>query len=144
MRVYEQLETNPQTTRYIGTVLGRDDPADPESVVYLDWDPTLSTESDVAASLLMALVAHSGATLKHGDDGAEPSASALEPEGLPSTKTERARPLKMAPVGHVLQFADGQLETSVGRIQNLVSAAKRRRDARLHCCRQHDGRPGPQ
>jgi uncharacterized protein len=77
-RVYNGLETNPQTTHYIGTVLGRDDPADPESVVYLDWDPTLSTERDVAASLLMALVAQSGATLKHGDDGAEPSASALE------------------------------------------------------------------
>jgi hypothetical protein len=74
---YDGLETNPHTARYIGSVLRRDNPDDPNAVLYLDWDPTIASGSDVAAHLMTALVAHSGGRLRYGHDGLAPSSVAL-------------------------------------------------------------------
>jgi phage tail sheath protein FI len=75
--VYEALETHAHGPHYIGEVLQRDDPKDPDSVVYLDWDPSTASGSDVAAHLMTALLDHSEVTLSGGHDGAVPSAADL-------------------------------------------------------------------
>ena len=72
--VYEGLETHAHATNYIGAVLQRDDPADADSVVYLDWDPATASGSDVAAHLMTALLNHADVTLSGGHDGAVPAA----------------------------------------------------------------------
>jgi len=72
--VYEGLETHPHARQYIGAVLQRDDPNDPDAAAYLDWDPSSASGNDVAAHLMTALVAHADVILSGGHDGALPGA----------------------------------------------------------------------
>jgi hypothetical protein len=77
VRVYEGLETHAHGANYIGAVLQRDDPADKNSVVYLDWDSARASGSDIAAHLMTALLEHAHVTLTGGHDGAMLSAADL-------------------------------------------------------------------
>jgi hypothetical protein len=67
--VYQELGLHPGQTRYIGKILGRDNPEDEAAVVRLDWDPVLATGTDVAANLIVALQANPNRRLTGGNDG---------------------------------------------------------------------------
>jgi hypothetical protein len=70
--VHQELATHPDQKRYIGRILGRDNPEDEDGVVWLSWDPAAATEDDAAAKLLLALLNVSGSRLDGGHDGALP------------------------------------------------------------------------
>ena len=67
--VTDGVETDPQTKRYIGKILQRNDPENENSIVWLEWDPTTSVGNDVAANLMVALQANSNRRLTGGHDG---------------------------------------------------------------------------
>lgn len=67
--VYNELAVSPSQKRYIGKILGRDDPEDEAAVVWLDWDPTTATGNDIAANLLVALQQNPNPRLAGGNDG---------------------------------------------------------------------------
>jgi hypothetical protein len=75
---YTELGGDPAQTRYLGKVLERDDPADENAVVWLDWDPTPAGAT--AAARLMALLTGTSAAgrLTNGNDGDMPSPADLE------------------------------------------------------------------
>jgi uncharacterized protein len=66
---YNELAVSPLQKRYIGKILGRDDPEDEGAVVWLDWDPTTATGNDIAANLLVALQQNPTPRLAGGNDG---------------------------------------------------------------------------
>ena len=65
----------PDQKRYIGKILGPDNPEDEDSVVWLDWPPEAAASDDAAARLLVALRAASGKRLTGGNDEGMPNAS---------------------------------------------------------------------
>lgn len=71
---YNELAADPAQTRYIKTVLDKDDPADENTLVYLDWDDQAPGAS---ATALMVLLTSATATgrLSGGNDGQLPSAA---------------------------------------------------------------------
>lgn len=75
---YNQLGTSTEQKKYVGRFLERDDPADENAVVWLDFDPTMAAPQDgfVAARLMQALQANS-VLLDEGHDGAPMTADAL-------------------------------------------------------------------
>jgi phage tail sheath protein FI len=74
---YTELAGDPAQTRYIGTVLDKDDPADENALVYLDWDETAAGAT--AARLMVMLTGPSGSgRLTNGNDGSLPLADAFE------------------------------------------------------------------
>ena len=79
-RVYDALETDVATKRYIAKILQADNPEDENASVYLAWDPTTAVGNDVAANLMVALQANSGKRLTGGHDGVVSSASDLQGE----------------------------------------------------------------
>jgi phage tail sheath protein FI len=78
--VYDQLGADPQQKRYVGRILERDSPEDEDAVVWLDWDPTASSDSSLflTARLMAALQANTEMQLAGGNDGDLPGASDLE------------------------------------------------------------------
>ncbi|HUK34830.1 MAG TPA: hypothetical protein VLV86_12995, partial [Vicinamibacterales bacterium] len=70
---YSGLETDPEASTFIGTILRLDDPQDPDAVVYFDFDPSKAAGPDVAANLMLALLEHSTITLTGGHDGTVPT-----------------------------------------------------------------------
>src|SRR4029078_11167892 len=70
-----ELATQPDQKRYIGKILGLDNPEDEDGVVWLDWKPEEAAGSTLAANLLIALRAASGTRLTGGNDGSMPNAS---------------------------------------------------------------------
>ncbi len=75
--VYDALEADPATKRYIAKILQADNPEDENAVVYLAWDPTAATGNDVAANLMVTLQANSGRRLADGHDGVVATAADL-------------------------------------------------------------------
>ncbi len=71
---YAELGGDPAQTRYIGKVLEKDDPADEDSLVALEWDSTAAGAS--AAQLMVMLTGPNAAgRLAGGNDGAMPLAT---------------------------------------------------------------------
>jgi phage tail sheath protein FI len=68
---YDELGAHPDQKRYIGKILQRDDPEDENSVLWLDWDPTVATGNDVAANLMVNLQQNANKRLAGGHDGLE-------------------------------------------------------------------------
>jgi uncharacterized protein len=64
---YNELGVHPDQVRYIGRILGRDDPEDEAAVVWLDWTPPAG--NDIAANLLVALQQNPNRRLVGGHDG---------------------------------------------------------------------------
>jgi len=82
-----ELGADPQQKRYIGTILQKDDPEDEDSILWLDWDPTTSTDpvrGFLAARLLIALrgTTTGPVRLTGGNDGQE--AQPVDLAGLPA------------------------------------------------------------
>lgn len=75
---YAELAAHPAQTRYIGKVLEKDDPADEDAVVWLDWTPSL--DDNAGATQLMVLLTSSAAAgrLINGNDGAMVAATDFE------------------------------------------------------------------
>lgn len=67
---YAELALHPDQFRYIGKVLGRDDPQDEDAVVWLDWNPDLRADPFAPARLAVALTAATQKRLQGGGDGA--------------------------------------------------------------------------
>jgi uncharacterized protein len=79
------LSTDPESRRFVGHILQRDDPEDEDSVVWLDYDfPTVASAH--AIPLLLGLVGTTSTTrterLAGGNDGAQPQADDLR--GVPA------------------------------------------------------------
>jgi uncharacterized protein len=71
---YAELAGDPAQTRYIGKVLERDDPADEDALVALEWDATAAGAT--ADQLMVMLTApNSAGRLTGGNDGAMPLAT---------------------------------------------------------------------
>ena len=71
---YNELGADPAQTRYIGTVLEKDDPADENALVWLDWNDEAPGAS--AAALMVLLTSPTAAgRLINGDDGELPAAA---------------------------------------------------------------------
>lgn len=70
---YTELAGDPDQTRYIGKVLEKNDPADENALVYLDWD---ATAAGATAARLMVMLTSAAATgrLANGNDGVLPGA----------------------------------------------------------------------
>ena len=66
--VYDKLSADPRLLRYVGKVLQRDDPADENSVIWLDTDSWDTSYEDAPIDLLLALRANGG-YLTGGHDG---------------------------------------------------------------------------
>ncbi len=66
--VYPELGAHPDQKRHVGRILQRDDPADENAVVWLQWDPTGLGE-DAPALLMQALRNESTRRLSDGNDG---------------------------------------------------------------------------
>jgi len=101
--VYTELAADPAQTRYIGKVLEKDDPADENSVVWLDWDPTAA---GATADRLVAMLTGPNGTgrLTNGNDGELPSGTAFAgDEADPDDATQKATGL--AALGEVDDIA---------------------------------------
>lgn len=93
--VYNELAVSSLQKRYIGKILGRDDPEDEAAVVWLDWDPTTATGNDIAANLLVALQQNATPKLSGGNDGEIPSPDDLRGNGAdPDDTTIKATGLE--------------------------------------------------
>jgi phage tail sheath protein FI len=75
---HAELATHPSQKRYIGHILQKNDPEDENAMVWLDWDPTTATSTDVAAALMAALRGSPGIRLTGGNDGGMPNTGDLE------------------------------------------------------------------
>lgn len=72
---YTELAAHPEQTRYVGKVLEKDDPADENAAVWLDWTP-LAGDAAGAAELMVLLTATTAAgRLTNGNDGDLPAAT---------------------------------------------------------------------
>jgi phage tail sheath protein FI len=71
---YNELGADPAQTRYIGTVLEKDDPADENALVYLDWNDQLAGADAIALMGLLTSATAAG-RLAGGNDGALPAAT---------------------------------------------------------------------
>src|SRR5438045_917595 len=73
---YQELGADPAQRRYIGKVMERDDPAEENTPIWLDWNPTLGGHT---ADQLMVMLTDSNATgrLTSGNDGDLPGAADL-------------------------------------------------------------------
>jgi phage tail sheath protein FI len=92
VRVYDELSAEPSTERYIGSILGGNNPEDEDAVLFLAWDPTTATGNDVAANLMVALQANSTRRLTGGHDGviatpADLAGQAANPDDGPKRAT---------------------------------------------------------
>ncbi|MGB7922044.1 MAG: phage tail sheath subtilisin-like domain-containing protein [Pyrinomonadaceae bacterium] len=70
--VYNELGADPAQKRYIGKILQKDDPEDEDATIWLDWDPTLSADPNLAflpARLMIALQSNLNPRLSGGHDG---------------------------------------------------------------------------
>lgn len=65
---YDELAAHPDQKRFVGRILDKDDPADEDAVVWLDWTPDTSDEDEPAA-LMEALRADANPRLTSGHDG---------------------------------------------------------------------------
>jgi hypothetical protein len=70
---YAELGADPAQTRYIGTVLDQDDPADENAMVWLKWDAGVAGATG-AASLMALLTGAGPKRLINGNDGELPAA----------------------------------------------------------------------
>jgi uncharacterized protein len=73
---YLELAADPRQKRYIGRILHKDDPEDPDAPVYLDWNPGASADPNPAflpALLTVALQGNSDGRLTGGHDGGMPA-----------------------------------------------------------------------
>ena len=68
---YTELAGDPNQTRYIGTVLEKDDPADENALVYLDWNPTAAGANGARLMVMLTSAAGTG-RLTNGNDGVLP------------------------------------------------------------------------
>lgn len=71
---YNELGADPAQTRYIGTVLEKDDPADENALVYLDWNDQLAGADAIALMGLLTSATAAG-RLTGGNDGELPGAA---------------------------------------------------------------------
>jgi len=69
VRVYDQLGASRAQKRYIGKILELDNPEDENAVVWLDWKPEGSPETDIPAKLMVALQGNPNKRLTGGHDG---------------------------------------------------------------------------
>lgn len=77
--VYDALAASSQQSRFIGTVLHRDDPQDENAAVWLEWtEPPFAADPFAPARLAIALQSPPGVRLQGGDDGAPLIPSDLE------------------------------------------------------------------
>jgi hypothetical protein len=91
LRVYDQLSADPVTSRYIATILQKDNPEDENAAVYLDWDPSTAVGDDVAANLMAALQGNPNPRLAGGHDGVVAQPSDLAgPDADPDDVTRKA------------------------------------------------------
>ena len=97
---YSELAGDPDQTRYIAKVLDKEDPADENALVYLDWDPDALGAS---ASQLMVMLTDPNAAgrLINGNDGALPGASVFDGD-----EADPDDPLKTATGLHALGDID--------------------------------------
>ncbi len=96
--VYNELGTDPAQRRWIGKILGRDNPEDENSIVWLNYDPTTSSDAAhgfLPAKLLIALRGNNAAggptRLTGGHDGQE-----AQPDDLLGEPADLDDPLKKA------------------------------------------------
>ena len=90
-RMYDGLETDPASKRYIARILQADNPEDENAVVWLKWDPATAVGNDVAANLVVALQAGANQRLTGGHDGVVPSAAELAGQDAdPDDATKKA------------------------------------------------------
>jgi len=76
---YPVLGVHPQHPRFIGRILGRDDPDDEDAVVRLSIDPPFEPDPPSAGSVISLAVALQGAVrLSDGNDGDKPDPNALD------------------------------------------------------------------
>ena len=71
---YNELGADRAQTRYIGTVLEKDDPADENALVYLDWNDQLAGADAIALMGLLTSATAAG-RLTGGNDGELPAAA---------------------------------------------------------------------
>lgn len=71
---YNELGADPAQTRYIRTVLDKDDPADENALVYLDWKDDVSGADAIALMGLLTSATAAG-RLTGGNDGELPAAA---------------------------------------------------------------------
>ncbi|HKP80539.1 MAG TPA: phage tail sheath subtilisin-like domain-containing protein, partial [Pyrinomonadaceae bacterium] len=71
---YNELGADPEQTRYIKTVLDKDDPADENALVYLDWNDQLLGADAIALMGLLTSATAAG-RLAGGNDGDLPAAA---------------------------------------------------------------------
>jgi uncharacterized protein len=67
--VYTGVGVHPAHRRYIGRILDKDEPADENCVVWLDWTAPGQAAADLAPELAVALAGNPNPRLAHGNDG---------------------------------------------------------------------------
>lgn len=72
---YAELGAHSAQTRFVGKVLERDDPADEDAVVWLDWTPPAGVDEGAAALLLLLTGPNAAGRLSGGNDGDLPGAA---------------------------------------------------------------------
>jgi hypothetical protein len=84
---YPELAFHPSQTRYIGRILDRNDPADENAVVWLDWDPERATEPLRLGAAVSLAASLAGGRLTGGHDG-----TLIAPDGAHGLQGRKADP----------------------------------------------------
>lgn len=135
---YLDLAASPRQKRYIGRILEKDDPEDQDAPVFLNWDPTTSTDPNpgfLPALLAVALQANTDGRLTGGHDGQLPgpndfAGSAADPDNIDIKATGLEALAEVDDVSIVAMPDSGDLGgDTVSRVaaQALVSHAERMR-----------------
>lgn len=135
---YADLGASDSQKRYIGRILQKDDPEDPDAPVYLEWDPTASSDpvpGFLPARLMVALQGDSSGRLAGGHDGDLPSptqlaGSAADPDNMNIKATGLEALAEIDDVSIVAMPDSGDMgDATVSRVaaQALVTHAEKMR-----------------
>jgi len=75
---YTELGLHPDQVRYVGKVLEKDDPAEENTAVWLDWLPPAGADAGAASLATLLTLGPAAGRLTGGNDGALPLASELK------------------------------------------------------------------
>jgi phage tail sheath protein FI len=134
--VYDELAADPRQKRYIGKILQRDDPEDENAVVWLDYDPAVTTPLNLLLALRDIIPAGNPIRLQGGHDGSEASPDDLAGEEADPDHAEK-KATGLAALGEIDDIAivalpdGGGYEPSTGNCEQaadrLISHAERSR-----------------